>query len=103
MARLYACEVAATVLRHFTARYPGDDGCAKAIADARRLARGEISEWGRRRVSAASRKMVTRAGDDAGCFNQSYHSAANAASWCTDRDIRHGVYLALIWATGCAE
>lgn len=103
VARLYACTVAETVMHHFTARYPGDDGCARAIAGARRLANGALSEWGRRRVSAASRKILTRAGDDAGCFNQSFHSAANAASWCTDRDIHRGVYWSLIWAACCAD
>ena len=102
MARLHACEAAATVVHHFTERYPGDEGCTKVIAAARRFAQGSMSEWGRKRASTAARKLVTRAGEDAGSFNRPFHSAANAAGWCLDHDVRRGVYWAIIWAAGCA-
>jgi len=102
VALLHACQVAETVVHHYTERYPGDQGCTKAIAAARRFANGTISEWGRRRASTASRKMVNRTDDDAGCFSRPFHSAANAAAWCLDLDVGRGVYWALIWAAGCA-
>ena len=101
-ARLYACEVAATVVHHYMARYPGDGGCVRAILAARRFAQGPLSDWGRKRASTAARKMVSRADDDAGSFCKPFVRAANAAGWCLDHDVRRGVYWSLIWAAGCA-
>jgi hypothetical protein len=46
---------------------------------------------------------VDRAEVDTGCFSQRFFSAVNSAAWCTDRDVRRGVYWALIWADRADE